>query len=235
MKLEIHTVYDDVINPDIIKYHKKVFNYFGHEPIYTKKQIHPYNPGDLYDDIIKNSKADIIIFSDSDAVPINENFYTEIIKYCVNNYMIGVSQVTPNLNSIHEFYCGPAFMGITKKYYNDLGCPSFNDDVNLDCDVGQQLTKKAIQLRKRIKLWFPETFQTVPVGGLWRYSSYGYNGIGSIYDNKIYHLFESRFSKNVDLFVETCNHILNGTTEKINRQYNCKDEHDKILPINSNY
>lgn len=235
MKIEIHTVYDDVIHPTLLTYHKKVFNYFGLTPIYTKKKIHPYNPGYLYNEILKTTDADLIIFSDSDAVPINDLFYDEIVKYCSNNYIIGVTQVTPNHNTIHEFYCAPAFMGISKTYYDDLGNPSFEDEAKIGCEVGQQITKKAIELRKRIKLWFPNTFQAVPRGGLWRYSSYGFNGIGSIYDEKIYHLFEGRFSKNIELFAEACEFILQGKSEKIPRPYDCKNEYENILPITNNY
>lgn len=232
MKIEIHSLYNENINPSIVEYHKKVFSYFGHTPKYSNMQIYP---GKWYDYIMNNSNADIIIFSDIDAVPINNLFYDEMIEYCKNDYLIGVTQVTPNCNSVYNFYCASGFMAITKKYYNEIGRPSFMDDCSIGCDVSQQITNNAMKYKKRIRLWFPESFQGIPKGGLWRYGSYGYNGIGCIYDNKIYHLFESRFEKNTNLFIDTCNQILKNKPENIERPYSCKSEYLNKFPINMNY
>ena len=100
MKIKIHTLFNDNIHPDIIKFHKKVFSYFGFEPHYTNQQIYP---GNWYDHIMKTTSDDMIIFSDIDAVPINSSFYDEMVQYCENNYMIGVTQVTPNCNTVYDF------------------------------------------------------------------------------------------------------------------------------------
>lgn len=232
MKVEIHTLCNSAVDNLIFEYHSKVFKYFGYKPIYCTEELYP---GNYYDQVMESTTADIVIFSDVDAVPINNHFYQDIINYCSNDYMVGVVQVTPNLNSVHQFYCASGFMGISKSYYHSIGSPSFMDNVSKDCDISQQLTKKAIQMKKRLKFWFPTSFQAIPKGGLWRYSGYGYNGIGSIYDEKIYHLFESRFKSNVELFVDSCNQILSGTPEKIKRTYSCTDEYLNKFPINMDY
>lgn len=237
MKVEIHTLANSSVDSLVLNYHSKVFNYFGYSPIYSKENIYEGGKsiGPYYNRIMQSTTADIVIFSDVDAVPINDVFYEEIIKYCSNDYMIGVTQVTPNANSTYEFYCASAFMGISKSYYESMGCPTFMDDILEDSDISQQVTKKAMQMKKRIKLWFPSSFQAVPKGGLWRYGGYGYNGIGSIYDEKIYHLFESRLKSNVDLFVDSCDKILAGTPEKIKRTHLCTGEYLNTYPINMDY
>ena len=57
----------------------------------------------------------------------------------------------------------------------------------------------------------------------------------TIYDEKIYHLWQSRFQSNVELFKETCELILTNDLESINRTYNSRDEHAGILPIEDDH
>ncbi|NDB86397.1 MAG: hypothetical protein EB127_27420, partial [Alphaproteobacteria bacterium] len=106
---------------------------------------------------------------------------------------------------------------------------------NRRSDIAQELTRSAVEHEKRTKMYYPITFQGIPKGGVWRLSGYGYYGIGTIYDNKTYHLFQTRFKENVDLFVETCDHVINGRLDQINRKYNCKEEYMGILPIEDEY
>ena len=59
--------------------------------------------------------------------------------------------------------------------------------------------------------------------GVWRLSNYGYYGIGTLYDNKIYHLFESRWGDHIELFEKRCNQIIEGTFDTSN-MYDSKEE-----------
>jgi hypothetical protein len=239
MKIEIHSFHSPNVHPKVVESHQKVFKHFGLDVKYFYTQENPSLPhnqfyvGKYYDHILKTSEADIFIFVDIDAVPLYKEVVEEMIEYVKNDYMIGVSQITPNCNSEYYFYCAPAFMGISKKYYESIGSPSFMDAPELGCDIAQLVTKRAIQHKKRMKFWFPDTFQSVPRGGLWKYGFYGYNGIGSIYENKVYHLFESRFTNNAELFEETCNLIIEGKLDKISRSYNCREELRGKLPIHT--
>jgi hypothetical protein len=122
---------------------------------------------------------------------------------------------------------------ISKQYYEAIGKP--NTVNNHRSDVAQELTRAAVEHEKRIKMYFPTSFQGIPRGGIWRLGGYGYYGIGTIYDNKMYHLYQTRFAKNVDMFVETCNHILTGNLDQINRQYDSRSEWMGKLPIEDEY
>jgi hypothetical protein len=101
--------------------------------------------------------------------------------------------------------------------------------------MAQELTRAAVEKEKRLKMYFPTSFQSTPAGGIWRLSGYGYYGIGTIYDEKFYHLYQTRFKQNVDLFVETCELILSDRIDQINRKYSSREEWMGKLPIEDEY
>ena len=46
---------------------------------------------------------------------------------------------------------------------------------------------------------------------LWRLGNYGTYGIGSVFAERVFHLYQGRFADNVDLFVQVCSSIRNGS------------------------
>ena len=46
--------------------------------------------------------------------------------------------------------------------------------------------------------------------GVWPLGSYGYFGIGTVFDDSVYHLFQSRWADNADLFVRRSNEVMAG-------------------------
>ncbi len=38
-------------------------------------------------------------------------------------------------------------------------------------------------------------------------SNLGYYGIGTVFDNSIYHLYQSRMAENIELFVKRCDQV----------------------------
>ena len=92
-----------------------------------------------------------------------------------------------------------------------------------------------MDLELRLKMNFPKTFQGIPQGGIWRLSGYGYYGVGTIYDDKYYHLWQSRFKQNVKLFQDTCECVLRDDLVSIKRNYDCRTEHAGVLPIEDDY
>jgi hypothetical protein len=230
MKASIHCLRWTNNNPRVMEHHKKVFDHFDLPVTYTEANIHH---GDWINAVLNQGDSDIFVFVDSDCVPLNREAVTEAIEYCANGYLVGNAQVTNCIKAKHDLFCAPSFLVVNKQYYESIGKPSAkNDDRN---DVAQALTRAAVEREKRIKMYFPTSFQSIPVGGIWRLSSYGYYGIGTVYDNKMYHLYQTRLSKNVDLFVDTCSRILEGNVESINRQYDSRAEWMGKLPIEDEY
>lgn len=231
MNYKIYTLSWTNNDPRMIESHKKVFEHFNLPINYTFENLHH---GQWMDHIFQTSDADILIFFDFDCVPLSREAVEEAAEYAKNGYLVGNAQVTNCIPSKHDLFCGPNFLAINKKYYEQIGKPSCVN--NHRSDIAQELTRAAIQHEKRIKMYFPLFFQsTSELSGIWRLSGYGYFGIGNIFDDKTYHLAQGRLSQNVDLFVETCNFIVNNENHKIKRTYDCKKEWMNILPIDNEY
>lgn len=230
LKAQINCLYWDNTNPKIVEYHQKVMNYFNIPVVYTNKNIHH---GIWIDEVLNTSDADIIGFIDSDCIPLTPNAIIEAINRTAEGYLVGNAQVTNCIKAKHDLFCAPSFLAISKDYYKKIGSPSAVN--NKRSDVAQEITRAAVEKEKRIKMYFPTSFQSVPVGGIWRLSGYGSYGVGTIFDEKFYHLFQARFQKNVDLFINTCECVLRGDLKSINRQYDCKGEYAGILPIEDDY
>ena len=230
MKASVHTLRWKNNDPRVSESHRKVMDHFGIPVIYTEENI---NHGVFIDWVLNNYDSDIFVFLDSDCVPLSREAFDESIQHCVNGYLVGNAQVTNCIKAKHDLFCAPSFFVISRKMYQEIGKPSATDTSM--SDIGQEITRAAVRHEKRIKMNFPTSFQGVPQGGIWRLSGYGYYGIGTVYDNKMYHLYQTRFAKNVDLFVETCDHIVNGRLDQINRQYDSRAEWMGKLPIEDEY
>ena len=229
-KITIHSLRWTDNNPLIIENQKKILDHFGLPLTVTEENI---QHGKWIDRTLNTEDSDIFVFMDSDCIPLSYDAVKESIDHCTNGYLVGNAQVTNCIKAKHDIFCAPSFLVISKDYYNSIGKPSAVN--NYRSDIAQEFTRASVEREKRLKMYFPTTFQSVPSGGIWRLSGYGYYGIGTIYDNKTYHLYQTRFKKNVDLFVETCNLVIQGRLDQIDRKYNCKSELMDILPIEDEY
>jgi hypothetical protein len=230
MKVTVHSLRWTDNNPRVIEYQKKVMDHFGIQLNVTEENI---QHGKWIDRTLQTVDSDIFVFMDSDCVPLKLEAVTESIEFCKKGYLVGNAQVTNCIKAKHDIFCAPSFLVISKDFYNSIGKPSAVN--NHRSDIAQEFTRAAVEKEKRLKMYFPTSFQSAPAGGIWRLSGYGYYGIGTIYDEKFYHLYQTRFKQNVDLFVETCEFILKGKLENINRRYDCKSELMGMFPIEDEY
>lgn len=230
MKISIHTLCWNNVNSKLIETHKKVMNHLGLVVNYTEGN---YDHGSWMNYILNNIKSDIYFFVDIDCLIFDKSVIEESVSYITNEYLVGNAQVTNCIKAKHDLFCAPAFLGISKKYYESIGKPSAVN--NRRSDVAQEFTRTSVEKEKRLKMYFPTSFQSVPKGGIWRLSSYGYYGIGTIFDEKIYHLFQSRFDENFYLFEQTANCIIKNEIKNIDRKYPSKNEYLNILQIEDDY
>lgn len=231
MNVSINTLYWENANDEIVDAHKTVMKKFDLPVNYTKQNIHH---GQWIDQVIStDNESDIFIFMDADCIPLRREYVDEAIKHCANGYMVGNAQVTNCIKAKHDLFCAPSFLVISRPYFERIGKPSALN--NKRSDIAQEFTRAAVENELRLKMNFPTSFQSVPSGGIWRLSGFGYYGIGTIFDEKIYHLFQTRFKQNVELFKHTSECVLKGDLESINRKYNCRDEWQGILQIEDDY
>ena len=206
MKLELHTLYWDNVDPRIIDSHKKVTDHLGLDINYYHENTYH---GLWMDLVLKNSTSDIIGFIDGDCVPLSKQAVINAATYAgTNDSFIGIAQVSNHIPPRSHIYAAPAFFFTTKKCWSRLNT-SFGETVR--SDVAEEYCYKAEQERVKYRCIFPTTFEMEPNEGLWPLHNYGYYGIGTTFGDYCYHLYQGRESKNIDLFVKRCNEIVEGT------------------------
>ena len=77
--------------------------------------------------------------------------------------------------------------------------------------MGEEITRAAELLGQRFRVLYPDSFEREPREGLWPLGHYGYYGIGTVFDQTVYHLYQGRFGSNLQLFIQRCDEIAAGT------------------------
>lgn len=167
--------------------------------------------GSWMDFIIESLVADVYVFFDIDCVPITRESYDESIRYVVeNNTFIGNAQVSNHIEPRKHIFAAPSFFAITRQCYYDLGLISFKETWR--SDVAEEISYVADEMGIKYRCIYPTKFEAIPEReGLWNLSNYGVYGIGTVFENKFYHLFQSRLKRNVELFHKRCNQIVQST------------------------
>ena len=62
----------------------------------------------------------------------------------------------------------------------------------------------------------PTYFEKASSEGYWALGNLGYYGIGTVFDNSMYHLYQSRMAENIELFVKRCDEVIAGTFDTEN-------------------
>lgn len=207
MKIEFNTLYWRNTPEVQITAHKRVANHFDF-PINYYEEDTPH--GIWMDRVMRYSKSDIVVFFDSDCVPISYDNVQECIKYVRRTgTFLGIAQVSNHLSPKSHIYAAPAFYVITPDCWETLGRPSFAETSR--GDVAEEVSYIAESQGVRYRCLYPSTFEREPVEGIWPLGNYGYYGIGTTFDQTVYHLYQGRMGNNLELFVERCNDIVDGT------------------------
>lgn len=199
----IVTFYNNKIDKVVLEYQKKVFNYFNLSIL----QICPEKwgtHGSVIDDYIKSLGEDweyLVIF-DVDCIPLTSTIVPQSINWVKSN--TGIIGVAQNANHIKNsiIYAGPAFLAFSKKTYGILDRPSFCG--NERSDNGGELTHMCLKKGYPINLLYPTSVE-VPK---WKLTDSIMFGLGTTFNNEIFHNFESRNGRNLG-FIEKCKSIIN--------------------------
>lgn len=201
--LPIHSLCWSNIHSDIIQYHQKVMNHFGIEVIYHKMNM---NHGTWMNKIISESNDDIIIFCDIDCVIIKREIFDYAIQYVTDNEsFIGPAQVSNHIKPAKHIFAAPSFFFISKKCYANLNKPSF--EKNRKSDVAENVTYVAESMDYSFKYWYPNRYEKNKT--VYKLADHGYYGTGTVYEDSIYHLYQSRKNRHTELFKYRCKQILN--------------------------
>lgn len=194
----IITVYNEIIPSDVVEGQRKVFEKFGENIIQIKPETwggHAHTV-DLH---LKNNEWDHAIVFDIDCIPLNKDVIKNTREWVLNN--IGLYSVAQNPNHIPNAidYASPAFIAFSRATYEKLGEPSFQG--TKQWDVGGEFTHKALEQKLPIKLMYPSHVE-IPK---WKFADGSMFGIGTTYEDKIYHHFEGR--RITQSFLDKCKQI----------------------------
>lgn len=207
MKIEINTLHWDNVDQNMLQAHKKVMQHFGLPVNYHNVNI---NHGAWMNQVVGESSSDVIVVIEPDCIPLSRNKVLECISYVnKHNTFIGIAQVSNHIPPRSHIYAAPGFFCIRKSVYDELGRPSFSETRR--SDTAEEICYLAEERGIKYRALLPTHFEKEPTEGLWPLSNLGYYGIGTVFDNTVYHLYQSRMAQNVDMFVQRCEEVVNGT------------------------
>jgi hypothetical protein len=206
MKISINILYSPDSNPEFINAAKTVHQHYSLPITYwVVKARHPI----WMDHVMNNTDADIVGFLDIDCIPLSVDAVPTLIEFVRNNKSIaGCAQATNHIPPMSHIFIGPCCFFIWKPLWEALGKPSFLETPR--SDVCQEICYLAEQNGVRMLALYPTFFEREPQEGVWRLHNYGLYGIGTTFQNKFYHLYQSRFESNIDLFIQRCRDVITG-------------------------
>ena len=204
MKVEFNSLHWNNVDSGMLDAHKRVMNYFNIPMNYDNRDGH--NHGMWMQWVINNSKSEVIVFMEPDCIPLNKNLF-DYIKYAYKNEtFVGIAQVSNHIPPKSHIYAAPGFYAISKSAYIKLGNPSFTETRR--SDTAEEICYMAEERGMKYRALMPTYFEKPSSEGLWPLSNLGYYGIGTVFDNSIYHLYQSRMAENVDMFIKRCDQVI---------------------------
>lgn len=207
MKVEFNSLHWDNVDKDMLAAHKRVMSYFEIPVNYHSTNT---NHGFWMQQVIGRSNSDVIVIIEPDCIPLNKEKLLNYIKYAYHNEtFVGIAQVSNHIFPKSHIYAAPGFYAMSSKAYNKLGRPSFTEERN--SDTAEAVCYIAEDKGIRYRSLMPTCFEKESSEGLWPLGSLGYYGIGTVFDDAIYHLYQSRMAENIELFVKRCDQVIDGT------------------------
>lgn len=209
MKIEIHSLHWDNVDKDMLTAHKQVMKHFDTQVNYHN--LNGANHGRWMEWVVNESKSDVVVFFEPDCIPLNLNFHHYIRYAYKHKTFVGIAQVSNHIPPKSHIYAAPGFYCISKEAYNVLGKPSFTETRR--SDTAEEISYMAEEQGLKYRALMPTYFYTEPAEGLWPLSNLGYYGIGTVFDDSIFHLYQSRMAQNIELFVRVCDAVQNGALD----------------------
>ena len=172
----IITAYNEVIPNAVVEGQRKVLEKFGEKIIQIKPKVWGGHAHTI-DEYLRNNDWDHAIVLDIDCIPLEKNVIKDA-RECAS----------------------PAFIAFSRKTYEELGKPSFQG--SSQWDVGGEFSYRASEKNLSIKLMYPNHVENPK----WKFADGSMFGIGTTYENKVYHHFEGR--RVTKSFEDKCNQIL---------------------------
>ena len=212
MKVDFYSLHWDNVNQDMLDAHKRVMSHFDIPMNYHNHD--GANHGKWMQQVINTSTSNVVVIMEPDCIPLNKT-YIEYIKYVHRlETFVGIAQVSNHIPPKSHIYAAPGFYAISKKAYTRLGRPSFTETYR--SDTAEEISYLAEEMGIKYRALMPTYFEKASSEGYWALSNLGYYGIGTVFDNSMYHLYQSRMAENIELFVKRCDEVIAGTFDTDN-------------------
>jgi hypothetical protein len=217
------TFYGKNRNENVLKYHKKVFDFYNISNNYIEFPFHQTGHGDAMQWLINqtiNLDIDYYWFCDMDCIPLRSDFVDILYsKIADKETVFGTSQTANHKKFADHIYIGSPCLAFSKKLYLDLGSPLMTD-TNERSDTGQEISWLCQEKGKIISYMWPShhhdlTEEEMKSSGNPKYfklGNYHKYGLGTSYGNLIFHSFMQSLPRSADLFISKAKSILNQLT-----------------------
>lgn len=206
VRTAIVSFYGSKSNLEMVSLQKRVFEKF--RGTYSFHQIvadikADYEHGENLDKFIRQNlfNYDVFLIFDIDCIPLKANVIPFMIDIASRDILIGCAQRANHIQNDAHIYAGPFCMGFSANTYRKIGFPSFKPTAR--GDTGEELTYKCQEHGIEVQVIWPSHVE-VPKWDLVGDLKFG---IGTTYDNAIFHQFESRYN-NGQLFIDKCRTLL---------------------------
>lgn len=203
---KIFSYYNNKVNPEVPRYQQMVFKKFGfsvNHIINNKYKEH----GEFLNDICKGvTDTDYLIIFDIDCIPVNKNWLQLLLNDLLEPHtIVGAAQTANHLRDAKNIYASAFFFAISTSYLKKLNYPDLK--MTGDMDGGQNLSEQIRKAGGNVKLWWPTEIEEVK----WSLYHPVHNkfGLGTTYNNAIYHAFYSRDNLS-ERFIAKCKQVLAG-------------------------
>ena len=207
MNVEIHTLAWPNTDGKLVQAHTDVCKHLGLNVTYTIQRL----PHGLWmNEIMSQSKADVVGFLDIDCIPLNKAVVDDAVAYCEKTKsFVGIAQASNHIPPKSHIFAAPAFFFMWKNTWAALQNPTFSEVPDL-ADVAENVSYAAEMAGLRYKTLFPTHYTKDADEGPWHLHTYGVYGIGTHFEGGVFHLYQARMNNNVDLFVETAKNVIDG-------------------------
>lgn len=198
-EFQIYSCYNYNISQKLIINQKKIFDLFNMK--ITQESTTLEHPNWLDSKVKMLEDFDILVFMDIDVIPLKPGLYEYILEQVGdNNSIIGIEQAANHIDP-NFIYAGPACMAFSKTAYEKMGKPSLMH--NQRADTAGELTFEAQAKGVNVKFFNITSSNTKQ----WKCGSKQF-GLGTIYDDWIYHQFNAASRRSQRQFKNKANQIL---------------------------
>lgn len=202
MRSVIFSIYIDGLSHEIIAKQRAVVHKFlpaGTDFLQIPAQSH----ADGINQFLTHTNYDIYITLDIDCIPLNSFIFPDMITKA-QKCLVGCAQKANHISNNNHIFVGPCGMAFSRNIYERIGKPSFEPTAR--GDVGEEMTYQCQANNIPVSFLWP----THVVHDRWDLA-YGLRlGVGTTYENSLFHAFEIRSGQSIPIFLNKCDEVLSS-------------------------